>query len=152
MASLIVRQVIKSKIANFFRILFLILMFIKCKNDDRRVAEIFVNHVLRFEYDKAAIYADDSTAAWLTRIQNRLDTAKSIIQEARRYKSSFSLQKLSVFKNETLFRWCCHHDRSVDSLIVFRSNGRWRVSWIPYVPPTENLEQADTVFMVIPLD
>lgn len=124
----------------------MLLFFVRCKSDARRVATVFISHIIRLEYKEAAVYADDSTALHLKRLAAEVDTTADVIREFRTYKQKFSLERISNEGDTVRFRWCCHADSTKDSLELFLYRGRWRVSWRTYVPIFP--EDRDTLFRV----
>lgn len=117
-----------------------------CKGDARRVAKVFISHIVRLEYGAAAVYADDSTARRLRMLESEIDTATTEVRELRTYAQKFSLANPRLLGDTLQFRWCCHPDGMEDSLKVYFHKGRWRVSWKIYMPAL--VPEQDTVYKV----
>lgn len=117
-----------------------------CKGDARRVAKVFISHIVRLEYGAAAIYADDFTARRLRALESEIDTGAAQLREVRTYNRKFSLENPRTLGDTLLFRWCCHYDGMADSLKVYYHRGRWRVLWNVYVPVLT--PEQDTVYKV----
>ncbi|MCS6979223.1 MAG: hypothetical protein N2050_02815 [Flavobacteriales bacterium] len=110
------------------------------------MARVFISHILRFEYSKAAVYADDSTAWRLRKAEEELDTSWALLKESRKYQQKFSIQRPMTDNRGIQLKWCCHADGTEDSLFLYFFKGRWRVKWTFYQPSLS--EEKDTIYKV----